>query len=640
MTTDLILGTAGHIDHGKTALVRALTGTDTDRLPEERRRGITIELGFAELALGEYRLGIVDVPGHERFVRNMLAGATGMDLVMLVVAADDSVKPQTREHLQILRLLDLSAGVVALTKCDLADPDWIELVEEEIRETITGAFPKDPPIVRTSAVTGEGLDELRAALTAAAEVASRSSRLRHVQGPFRMAIDRTFTIAGHGTVVTGTVASGRAKLGDELVVEPGGVSVRIRGLQNHDRPADHVQRGQRAAINLAGIHHGETRRGQELASAGYLRPGRLLSVSLQLLPSSARRLKNRERVRLHVGTGEILTSVVLLDRDLLRPGDTGLAQLFLSEPAVTTWNQPFVVRTESPVVTIGGGHILVPDAAKIRRATETQLRFLTDLGSDDEVIRASAAAYFAGPSGWNSGDLSRTAGIELNDEIYSQLVSRGIVREIKVSPTRTLRIHNSLFGEMCDRVASTLDKLHDRHPLRSVLDVTIFKSRLAYLGDEVVLECILSALAEDGRVRRSGTGAALVGRGPKLSAGERQTLRWLIEQFRGAGYETPSPQQCQRGAPKNQDSVPALISLAVADGHLAQISSDYYLHVETVHRLMESLRERLADGSGLTLSQIREALQTTRKYAVPICEHLDRIGFTRRDGDLRFLADP
>src|SRR6185437_12149808 len=232
MTTDLILGTAGHIDHGKTALVKALTGVDTDRLPEEKLRGITIELGFAQLALGDCRLGIVDVPGHERFVRNMLAGATGVDLALLVVAADDSVKPQTREHLDILRLLDLDAGVIAITKCDLPDADWLDLVEEEIRELVRGTFLESAPIVRTSVVTGQGLDDLRAALLAAAQQAAHSLRRRALAGPFRMAIDRSFTIAGHGTVVTGSVASGRAKVGDELSLEPGGVRVRVRGLQN------------------------------------------------------------------------------------------------------------------------------------------------------------------------------------------------------------------------------------------------------------------------------------------------------------------------------------------------------------------------------------------------------------------------
>ncbi|MFH1267403.1 MAG: selenocysteine-specific translation elongation factor, partial [Planctomycetota bacterium] len=252
MVTDLILGTAGHIDHGKTALVKALTGVDTDRLPEERRRGITIDLGFAELDLGQFRLGIVDVPGHERFVRNMLAGATGIDLVLLVVAADDSVKPQTREHLEILRFLGLEAGVIALTKCDLPEPEWIDLVEEDVRQLVADSFLAEAPLVRTSSATGQGVEELKTALRETAARAAGSQRQRRRQsGRFRMAIDRAFTIAGHGTIVTGSVSTGGVRVGEELAIHPGGTLARVRSLQNHGRPVEEVHCGQRAAINLA-----------------------------------------------------------------------------------------------------------------------------------------------------------------------------------------------------------------------------------------------------------------------------------------------------------------------------------------------------------------------------------------------------
>ena len=292
MTTDLILGTAGHIDHGKTSLIRALTGTDTDRLPEEKKRGITIELGFAELTIDEFRFGIVDVPGHEKFVRQMLAGATGMDLALLVVAADDSVKPQTREHLDVLRILDLPAGVIALTKCDMAEDDWIELVAEEVRELVRDTFLQEAPLVHTSASTGMGLDELKRVIRQTA--ASTYSQLPSIENaPFRMAIDRAFTIEGHGTVVTGSVASGQATVGDQLVIEPGEIEVRIRGVQNHDRITESVIRGQRAAINLAGIHREDVTRGHELISPGYLVSSKLVTAEIQMLPHATRPLKNR-----------------------------------------------------------------------------------------------------------------------------------------------------------------------------------------------------------------------------------------------------------------------------------------------------------------------------------------------------------
>ncbi len=298
---DFVLGTAGHIDHGKTALVRALTGVDTDRLPAEKQRGITIDLGFASLEVGPYRLALVDVPGHERFIRNMLAGAAGLDLAMLIVAADDSVMPQTREHMEILRLLGLSGGLVVLSKCDLVEPSWIDLVEEDVRSLVRGTFLEDATIVRTSATTGLGLEELKRALEALCD----SVEPGHDTGVFRMAIDRSFTVAGHGTVVTGTIASGSVNVGDELEWLPAGRPVRVRGLHRHDRPVEQVGRGSRAAINLVGVHHTEIVRGQELAAPGYLEPTRILSVEVVGSPGSIRPLRHRGRYKLHIGTAEV-----------------------------------------------------------------------------------------------------------------------------------------------------------------------------------------------------------------------------------------------------------------------------------------------------------------------------------------------
>ena len=323
---NFVLGTAGHIDHGKTALVRALTGVDTDRLPAEKQRGITIDLGFASLELGEHQLALIDVPGHERFIRNMLAGASGLDLAMLVVAADDSVMPQTREHMQILSLLGLSTGVVALTKCDLVDPSWLDLVEEEIRALIRGTFLEGAAIVRTSAVTGEGLTELKTAL----EAACFAVRPAYDPGLFRMAIDRSFTVAGHGTVVTGTVASGSVAVGDELQWQPDGRTVRIRGLHRHDQPVEQIGRGSRAAVNLVGVHHSEIVRGHELAAPGYLEATRALTVDLVTSSDAGRPLKHRERYKLHIGTAEVSAVLSLLERTEPPAGKPRLAQLLLA----------------------------------------------------------------------------------------------------------------------------------------------------------------------------------------------------------------------------------------------------------------------------------------------------------------------
>lgn len=639
MATDLILGTAGHIDHGKTSLIRALTGTDTDRLPEEKKRGITIELGFAELQLGDFRLGIVDVPGHERFVRNMLAGATGMDIALLVVAADDSIKQQTREHLEILRLLNLEEGVIALTKCDVVEDDWLDLVEEEIRELVGDTFLAESPIVRTSAHTGLGLDELKEKLAAAAESVSQSQRMLRIAAPFRMPIDRTFTIAGHGTVVTGSVASGQLSVGDELLVEPGRVAVRVRGLHNHDRVVETVHRGQRAAINLAGIHHDETVRGQELTSTGHLQPSRLLTVRLSLLDSAPRPLKNRARVRLHIGTAELLVSVRLLGCDRMERGDTAIAQLFLSEEAVTTWNQPFVVRSESPVITIGGGKVLDPSAEKIRKADGEVLGFAKDLESDDVATRASAALYFAGLRDWRPEDLARTAGIEQTEEAHQTLLQRGDLREIEISPTRKVRLHARVFDHLCDRLEAALLTHHQQNPLRSTIDRAPLVAGFRYLGNDAVINAVLKNMHAAKRIKLSDRGISLVGQGPKLSNNEQKLLVQLTEIFRAAELKPPTVKECQQQVTKNRDSVPQLINLAVANGDLVEVADDFYLHADTEAAVRQTLTDKLADGDGLTMSEIREVLGTSRKYAVPLCEYFDRVGFTRREGDLRVLAD-
>jgi len=636
MAIDLILGTAGHIDHGKTALVKALTGSDTDRLPEEKQRGITIELGFAELLVDQYRLGIVDVPGHERFVRNMLAGATGTDLALLVVAADDSVKPQTREHLEILRLLKLDVGVIALSKCDLPEPDWIELVEEEVRELVADTFLADAPLVRTSAVTGQGLDELKTALTEAARNAAASAERRNA-GPFRMAIDRAFTIAGHGTVVTGSVLSGRARLGDELVIEPNEMRVRVRGLENHGRTVEEVQRGQRAAINIAGVHHEQLGRGHELASPGHLVPSRRLSVRMNLLRSASHPVKNRARVRVHVGTAELMGRVALLDRDQLEPGDWAPVQVFLSQPAVTTWSQPLVIRSESPVVTIGGGQVLDPHAPKLKRRQEPTLKRLADLWSDDPARRASAALFFAGWEAWQPTDLARTAGVDDVAGVCRTLAERGELVEIVVSPTRTIRIHRAVLEELSGRVQAALKKMHQQYPLQPSLDRSRLASRFAYLRNDALFDALLQRMAAAGQITLSERGVALSGHGPKLSPRQRELLARIVEIYRRSGYQPPPTGQIRDQIAGSPADVAELIQLAVAEGRLVQISPEIYLDADAERQMRVTLAERLAEAQGLTVSQIREILETTRKYAVPLCEYLDRIGFTRRQGDVRVL---
>ena len=522
MPVDLILGTAGHVDHGKTSLIRSLTGVDTDRLPEEKRRGITIDLGFAQLVLGDFRLGIVDVPGHERFVRNMLAGATGMDLALLIVAADEGVKQQTREHLDILRMVDVHGGVIAITKADLVTDDWMELVEADVRDLVKGSVLEDAPMVRTSSVTEYGLDRLRDELVQAAQRICRGGEALAAPAGrlFRLAIDRSFSVQGHGTVVTGSVSSGLARVGEELVIEPGEIAVRVRGLEHHDQSVTEVRRGQRAAVNLGGVHHDAIRRGQELASRGFLAPSKLLTAWISLLPDSPK-LRSRARVRVHLGTAEVIATTVLLDCSVLEPGGSALVQLFLAEEVVATWNQPLVIRCQSPARTMGGGRVLEPNAAKLGRPDQETLAQLQALRNALPLDRAAATLYLAGWRGWQVEQLPRLAGVTADESLVVSLRGRGELHEIQVSPQRVLRVHRHWLDRAADQIAEFLDKLHAQSPLKLTFPIHSVHSAFAWLGEPAVIDAVLKRLDDAGRIRRSPGGIALEGRGPKLTRAQQ-----------------------------------------------------------------------------------------------------------------------
>ena len=636
MPRDLILGTAGHIDHGKTALVKALTGIDCDRLPEEKARGITIDIGFATLQVDDFRLGIVDVPGHERFVKNMLAGATGIDLALLVIAADDSIMPQTREHLEILKLLGLHHGVITLSKCDLVDETTREVVELEIRELVKGSFLEDADIVRTSAQTGEGIVELKAAIAAACKKVEARTGAEW----FRMAIDRSFIVQGHGTVVTGSVTSGSLKVGDELDWQPRGEKVRVRSLQNHDKPVEEVHRGQRAAINLAGVHHEDVLRGQELATPGYLQPSRVLTVRLYNLPDSKRQIKHRSPVRFHLGTAEIMGAVSLLDCDSVQPGEWALAQLFLEEPATATWGQPFVLRGSSATMTLGGGQVLQPVARKIRRRHLEILERVERLWTGDPEERALTVAWFGGFAGFTLPDLVRGAnlGPDQAAELIERLKARGRLVNVVISPARQLLLHADVIKELDERILQALGRLHEQFPLMTTHDRQKVQSQLDYVGDEPMVHAAVERLLQKkqlvGDLRRIGRADFK----PKLSGNLRKLKDKLVADYKTAGFQPPEPKSFAGLAGGNAANLKDLFDVCIAEGLLVQISEDVFLHSDVDADMKRRLTERLAAGPGLTVAEIRDLLGTTRKYAVPICEYLDRVGFTRREGDLRLLA--
>ena len=637
MPRQLILGTAGHIDHGKTALVRALTGIDTDRLEEEKLRGISIDIGFAHLDLGEHHLGIVDVPGHERFIRNMLAGASGIDLAMLVVAADDSVMPQTLEHLAILKLLGIPRGLVVLSKIDLAEASWLDLVEEDIRELVKGSFLEGCPIVRTSATTGQGLDDLKQTL--AELCAHAEDRPEEAGDQFRLAIDRAFVLQGLGTVVTGTVWSGTARIGDELALLPDGKTVRVRSLQTHGKDVECVTRGQRAAINLMGAHHSEIERGNELAAPGYLKPTRRMTVKLSVLPDSPWPIRHRARVRLHLGTQEVMAGVWLFDGKSVAPGETAFAQLNCADPVVATGRQPFVLRSESPLRTLGGGAVLQPDAARISRRDMEAVGRLDRLTSDDEVVRASTTIFFYGCEPWSVLDLCRDAdlGLVRAEKIVNSLKGKGEIVSLTTDHRAGRYFHREVLEAVTKRILIALRKLHDESPLETSVPRRRLASRLNYLPGEVVLG-LLDRLVETSDLVGDEQTVSLPQIKPKLSQTQMKLRERVIEAYQAGAFSPPDPAQIAAENNVNEKQLRPIIELCVGEKSLTHIEGTMFLHTNWEEELHRRMTEKLSQDAGLTVSDIRKLLDTSRKYAIPLCEYMDRIGLTERREDVRVLG--
>lgn len=639
----IILGTAGHIDHGKTSLVRALTGVDTDRLPEEKQRGITIDIGFAHLDLGDVRLGIVDVPGHERFIKNMLAGATGIDLAMLVIAADDGIMPQTREHLAILRLLGITRGVIALTKCDLADASWLDLVEEDIRALVSGSFLERAPIVRTSAATGLGLDELKRALREACESidAARADR------PFRLAIDRSFAGKGVGTVITGTVYAGALRVGEEVEWLPHGQRVRVRGLQSHGREVQSVSRGQRAAVNLIGVHHAEITRGDEIAAPGSLVPSRVLTVHVSLLPECPWPLKDRARVRLHLGTAEVMARVRLILSGAaaasVAPGQTGHAQFVLAHPVVASGGQPFVIRAESPLVTLGGGHVLLPVCRRWRgREARALLPRLDELRSTDPGARVEAALRFFAARPWTELDLARDADVSPAEAatLAGSLQRQGRVVALAASRGGTWRMHVEAIDALTRSILAAMQSIHDASPL----EVAIPRARLAqHLKREVdaaTLDALLDHLLTSGAVGGDERGVWLPKVRPVLSATQQVAFVKAVAHCRQAGLSAPEVGDVARVTGLSDKEARRILDVGVSTGDLVHVGGPMYLHVSHEQALRRAVIAALdVSPGGMTLGALREALGVSRKYAVPLVEYLDRVRVTKRVGDMRLRAD-
>ncbi|MGI9013111.1 MAG: selenocysteine-specific translation elongation factor [Phycisphaerales bacterium] len=636
-----ILGTAGHIDHGKTALVRALTGVDTDRLPEEKSRGITIDLGFAELDLGEScTLGVVDVPGHERFIRNMLAGASGIDIAMLVVAADDGIMPQTREHLAILQLLDLRGGVIVLTKCDLAEDAWIDLVEDDVRALVQDTFLADAPLVRTSAAKGVGIDALRDVLR---ELARNMPKREVSRDRFRLAVDRAFAGQGVGTIVTGTVTSGSLGVDDRIEWLPRREIVRIRSMQTHGQSVDRIQRGQRAAINLLGVHHADIRRGDELVAPGWLYPTRLLAVSLHVLHASPFAVRHRARIRLHIGTQEVMAAARLLERSTaINPGEHGWALLLLAEPAVASEGQPFVVRAESPLRTLGGGHVLVVNPPRIRRGNAEALAALRDLESGDEAARLRSAFYFADGAQLNDeecADRARLMNVEQVPELIQACVQQKQLVAMQDSGSKRVIVQAAVFAVLRKRALQVVQRLHDQSPLSSTIPIANVEQALIGIAPELRQPLIATLIKQRDLVSdASGGGSGGVARAdfsPRISEQQQSMLKDVIATYRLAGYSPPDLAAIAQQLGVADRAARAVLDLAVELGELLHLGGPLYMHAAHEAAMRNVVQRAFATKAELTVADIRDALGTSRKFAVPLCEYLDRVKVTRRVGDVR-----
>jgi selenocysteine-specific elongation factor len=632
MHRDLILGTAGHIDHGKTALIRALTGIDCDRLPEEKARGITIDIGFARLTLDGFDLGIVDVPGHERFIRNMLAGAAGVDLALLTVAADDSVMPQTREHLELLQILRVQHGLIAITKCDLVAAERLERVEAEVRELVRGTFLADAPIIRTSVVTGQGLDELRAAI---ATVCQRVGP-RPVGEWFRLWVDRVFVVQGHGTVVTGTVESGSVGVGESLALLPGGGVYRVRGLHRHDQPVGRVSRGMRAAINLAGLPREAVYRGCMLATPDLVTASTVLCVELTAYAP----LRHRVPVHVHVGTAEVLAVLALLDAPELRPRALGLAQLLCQDPLAAVWDDPLVVRDSSDQRTLGGGRVLHTGLGPLRRRHTQTVQLLRRLGQADPVERVAALAGLAGSAGISANECVARAGANPSEVtgLLERLRASGRVLPLTVAG-RTAWFDPQTIYSLEERILQLLTEAHAQSPTATHLPRRVLQPLTPRYPAELV-QAVVDRLVAAGRLLASGALLAVPGVSPSLTEAQARWLAQIETIYRDAGCSPPALPDLAQTLNVPLQSVSQLVQLAANRGALVPINAELYLHRDHLESIKRRVAERLAAAGteGLTVAQIRDLLGTTRKYAVPLCEYFDRIGLTRRVGDVRLMG--
>ncbi|HEV2196858.1 MAG TPA: selenocysteine-specific translation elongation factor [Candidatus Acidoferrum sp.] len=628
----VIVGTAGHIDHGKSALVEALTGTHPDRLEEEKRRGITIDLGFAFLEENAVRFGFVDVPGHERFVSNMLAGAAGIDVLLLVIAADESIKPQTREHFDICRLLGVQRGVVALTKSDLVDSDTLELVRLEAEEYFRGSFLEKAPLVPVSTKTRAGLEELKRAL----HVAAGSAAVKDASRYFRLPIDRAFAMKGFGSVVTGTLISGSVGPGDEVELFPGGERLRVRGVQSGGKAVERAMPGQRTAVNLAGIEHTALKRGMVLTIPGTFRKTRRVDIRLELL-ASARKMRQGTRVHFHAGTAETIAELFFHGQKELPPGGSAFANLKLQDEILVLPGDRFIVRQFSPVVTIGGGTVLDPLARRPMLRDTGRVAYLETLerGNREEILAAMTERTVLGLG--HEEIVARTAWMdqEIRD-VAKELSDAGRVKTVSAEPL--VLVGEKVFAEVRRKILEKVEKFQKENPL---LPGILREDLRASLGKRVRAEtfrAVLEELASQKKLDAAGELVKRAGSEITLQPEEAKAKDAIEAAFASAGLQVPSVKEVLAKLPIEAKRAERLLQLLLREKTLVRVSPELIFH----RQALAQLKDRLADfkkskGERISVPTFKELTGITRKYAIPLLEYLDRERVTRRAADDRVI---
>jgi selenocysteine-specific elongation factor len=637
---EVIVGTAGHIDHGKTALVKALTGVDADRLPEEKRRGITVDLGFADMTAGGMHVGFVDVPGHERFVKNMLAGASGIDIVLLVIEAGEGVMPQTREHFEICRLLGIKNGIIALTKKDLVDAETLDLAKLDVVELVAGSFLERAPVVAVSSRTGEGIEELRDKIV----LISHSLPARDDSLITRLPIDRSFSVKGFGAVVTGTLVSGKLNEGTELELLPAGKPVRVRGLQTHGNTVKTAVAGQRVAVNLGGIDHSRISRGMTLSEPGVLRPVQIFDAEIEALPTAPRPLRSRQRVRVHLGTVEALGRLDILNRNNeIRPGDKDFAQVRLESVAAIVPGERFILRSYSPQTTIAGGAVIDPAADKHRKrdlqAVRQRLGDLNQaLGSPTSSVQLLIAN--AGPAGLSFSDLrARTA---LSRDVLERAIAAAVSSE-KIIDAGGVYIAASEISGLSNAVENTLDAFHRQAPLsRGMPREALKESVFANIPDEI-FQHVVSSLQAAGIVAADKETIRRVSHAATLTPDESKVLQNLRRTFTASGLEVPRLEDALTDAvsdtPFKAVDARRYFQLLIDSGEVVKVTDEFYFGRQAIDGLVDILRKFAATSPDrlIDVPKFKELAGVSRKYAIPLLEYFDREHVTARAGDKRLI---